>query len=320
MKHNIIFLDKYSVDNVDTSAIEKLGDYVEYHYTEVQDIVDRCKGADIIVTNKTPLKRETLSQLPKLKLVCIAATGMNNIDIDAAKEFGIEVRNAVNYSTSSVAESTICGVLSLMKQIAYYDEFVKSGKYASSSYLFDFGRSTCELDGKRWGIIGLGNIGRRVATLAEAFGCEVCYASTSGAIREEKIKCISLEELLKTSDVISIHAPLNDQTRDLISESEFKAMKPNCIIINVARGTIINEQALADALNNGSIAGAYSDVYSREPIKRDNPLLHINDPKRIILTPHSSWSTKEALSRLIECITKNIIDFDKTTQTNDRNL
>ena len=314
MRHNIIFLDKYSVDNVDTSSIEQLGDYTEYHYTEDSEIVDRCKDADIIITNKAPLKRDILSQLSKLKLVCIAATGMNNIDLEAAKEFGIEVRNAINYSTSSVAESTICGVLSLMKQIAYYDDFVKSGSYANSSFLFDFGRSTSELDGKRWGIIGLGNIGRRVATLAEAFGCDLCYASTSGVIRDEKIQCVSLEELLQSSDIISIHSPLNAQTRDLISEKEFKLMKKNSIIVNVARGKIINEQALADALNNGLIAGAYSDVYSREPIESCNPLLHLNDPKKIILTPHSSWSTKEALSRLIGCVTNNIVDYDQRAQ------
>lgn len=309
MRPNIVFLDKYSVDDVDTSAIEQLGNYVEYHFTEVVDIVERSIDADIIITNKIRLKRETLAQLPKLKLVCIAATGVNNIDVDAAKELGIEVRNAVGYSTSSVAESTICGVLSLMKQMAYYDDFVKSGAYAKTSYLFDFGRSTYELDGKRWGVIGLGSIGRRVATLAEAFGCSVCYASTSGAEREEKFERVSLEELLKSSDIVSIHAPLNDQTRDLISEKEFKLMKKNAIIVNVARGRIINEQALADALNNGEIAAAYSDVYSREPILLDNPLLHLNDPKRVILTPHSSWSTKEALARLIESVVKSIQTF-----------
>ena len=197
-----------------------------------------------------------------------------------------------------------------MKQIAYYDDFVKSGDYANSSYLFDFGRSTSELHGKRWGIIGLGNIGRRVAKLAEAFDCKVCYTSTSGVIREESIECVSLSDLLKNSDIISIHSPLNSQTRDLISSNEFKQMKQSCIIVNVARGNIINEQALADALNEGLIAGAYSDVYSREPILPENPLLHLKDPKKIILTPHSSWSTKESLSRLIECIKNNIETFE----------
>lgn len=309
MKPTIVFLDRYSISKSDVSSLVALGNYTEYDNTPKDQIIERCANADVIIANKTPLKAETLKALPKLKLICIAATGMNNVDIEAARQLGIEVRNAVGYSTYSVAESTLCGVLSLMKQIGYYDNFVKSGCYQSSDYLFDFGRSCAELHNKRWGIIGLGNIGRQVAKLADAFGCEVCYYSTSGVERKEQYKSVSLEELLSRSDVLSVHSPLSDRTKNLIDHAELELMKHNALIVNVARGGIINEKALADALNRGKIAGAYVDVYSREPIAADNPLLSIDDPFKIIMTPHSSWATTEALQVLVETVAQNIKDF-----------
>ena len=312
MKPNIVFLDKYSINNVDTTIFSSLGSYTEYDVTDTKEqVLERCLDAEIIITNKVRLKRDILTLLPRLKLVCIAATGVNNIDLDAATELGIEVRNVSGYGSHSVAESTICGVLSLMKQIAYYDNFVKSEEYAKSKYLFHFGRPTSELYGKRWGVIGLGNIGRHVAKLAQAFGCEVFYASTSSVVRKEEFELLELNELLKSCDIVSIHTPLNEKTRNLIDEPQLKLMKSNAIIVNVARGTIINEQALTNALDEEIIAGCYLDVYSREPILTDNPLLKLKDPLKAIMTPHSSWATKEALNKLVAMVAENIKTYLK---------
>ncbi len=317
----IVFLDVHAMGGVDLSPISTLGEYRGYDRTKTsEEVVERASEADIVVSNKTILSRETLQQLPKLRLVCIAATGMNNIDLEAAAELGIEVRNAVGYSTHSVAETTLGAALALRRQINYYDRFVKSGGYSKSGYLFCFDRPIGELHGSRWGIISMGAIGREVARLATAFGCEVRYFSTSGASRQEDYPATeTLTKLLEWCDTLSIHAPLNDKTRSLIGEKELEQMQSNAILINVARGGIVDESALATALNKGVIAGAALDVFVNEPLEGDSPLLTIDDPDKLILSTHNAWQSQPSLARLVEAIANNIIEMQVRISTPQQN-
>ncbi len=309
MKLNIVFLDAFSLGGADLSSIKRLGNYTEYHNTKPAEVVERLRGAQIAITNKVPISAAAMDELPELRLICVAATGMNNIDLPAAAERGIIVRNAVGYSTLSVAETTLGDALTLLRQVAYYDQYVKSGEYAKSGQWINFDRKIYSLAGRRWGIIGLGNIGRRVAQLAEAFGCDVAYSSTSGVVREERVEHKPLEELLAWADVISIHCPLNEQTRNLIDRQQFEIMKSSAILINVARGGIVNEEALAEALNSGQIAGAGVDTFRVEPMEENNPLLSLKDPWRLIASPHNAWATHESIERLVECISSNINNY-----------
>ena len=304
----IVFLDEYSVCGRDLSSIKKFGDYVGYQTTAPEQVLERCADAEVVISNKVVLNAAIIASLPKLRLICVAATGMNNIDLNAAAEHGVEVRNAVGYSTYSVAETTICSALSLLREVTYYDNYFKSGEYAKSERIFNFDRPTAQLRGKRWGIIGMGNIGREVARLAEAFGCEVAYYSTSGVERDEVYNKLSLNDLLNSSDVISIHCPLNDRTHNLIDAEELAKMKKSAILINVARGGIVNEAALAEALNNGNLRGAALDVFTTEPL-RESPLYNLQDPYRLLASPHNAWSSVEAIDRLIACIAGNIQEY-----------
>ena len=304
----IVFLDEYSICNRNIESIKSLGDYIGYETTSSEQVIERCLDAEIVITNKVVLDAEKITALPKLKLICVAATGMNNVDLVAASEKGVLVMNAVGYSTYAVAETTLCSALSLLRELTYYDNFFKSGEYAKAERIFNFDRPTAQLRGKRWGIIGLGNIGREVARLAEAFGCEVSYFSTSGITRDEQYPALSLNELLTTSDIISIHCPLTPRTANLITEKELATMKPSAILVNVARGGIVNEQDLAEALNNKTIRGAALDVFTSEPL-RESPLYNLQDPYRLLASPHNAWSSVEAIDRLITCISSNIKEF-----------
>ena len=304
----IVFLDEYSICGRDLSSIKKFGDYIGYETTSPEQVLERCADAEIVISNKVVLDAAIISALPKLRLICVAATGMNNIDLNAAAEHGVEVRNAVGYSTYSVAETTLCSALSLLREVTYYDNYFKSGEYSKSERIFNFDRPTAQLRGKRWGIIGMGNIGREVARLAEAFGCEVAYYSTSGVERDEVYNKLSLSELLNSSDIISIHCPLNDRTHNLIDAEELAMMKNSAILINVARGGIVDEAALAEALNNGNLRGAALDVFTSEPL-RESPLYNLKDPYRLLASPHNAWSSVEAIDRLIACIAGNIQNY-----------
>jgi glycerate dehydrogenase len=304
---NIVFLDEYSLCDGDLTPIRSQGNYTGYHKTfTTQEVIERCQEADVVISNKVIINREAIKQLPRLKLICVAATGMNNIDLEAAREQGIPVRNAVGYSTHAVAETTLSSVLALLRRVVYYDRYVKSGDYASSDVPFHFGMPTAQLHGKRWGIIGLGNIGREVARLAEAFGCRVAYSSTSGISREEAWPQLPLEELLRESDVLTIHCPLNERTRNLIGARELSLMKSSALLVNVARGGIVDEGALVEALDKDLLAGAAIDVYGHEPIEADSPLLRIQKGDKLLLSPHNAWSPREAIERLIACIAENI--------------
>ena len=304
----IVFLDEYSVCGRSLEAITRQGEYTGYETTSPDEVLSHCAGAEVVISNKVVLDAKTIAALPDLRLICVAATGMNNIDLVAAADHNIEVRNAVGYSTYAVAETTFCSALSLLREVTYYSDFFHSGRYATAERIFNFDRPTAQLRGKRWGIIGLGNIGREVGRLAEAFGCEVVYYSTSGTARQEKYKELSLEELLTTSDIVSIHCPLNERTAGLIGKEELAKMKSSAILINVARGGIVNEAALAEALENGTIRGAALDVFSSEPL-RESPLYNIKDKYRLLASPHNAWSSVEAIDRLIGCIAQNIAEY-----------
>ncbi len=304
----IVFLDEYSLGDMDLSPIKKLGEYVGYDRTKKEQVVERCKDAEVVICNKTLLRGETLRALPNLRFVAIAATGMNNVDLEVAAELGIEVKNVAGYSTSSVAEATINFALSLFKNTKYFDDYFKNGAYAATEDIFHFGRPVRQLRGSKWGVIGMGAIGREVARLASAFGCEVAYTSTSGAVRKEDYPQMTLEELLGWADVVSIHCPLTPATKGLIGDKELQKMKPTSIIINVARGGIIDETALAKALNNKTIAGAGLDVFSREPLHA-SPLYDLADKYSLVASPHTAWASDEARKVLIERIAENIREY-----------
>ena len=301
----IVFLDEYSIAGRDLSSITSQGEYVAYENTRKEEVVERLKGADVAITNKVLIDGEAMRQLPDLKLICVAATGMNNVDLEAAKELGIVVKNAVGYSTTSVAETTLASALALARNIVYFDEYFHDGRYSKADRAFCYDRFTFELRGKKWGIIGLGNIGREVARLATAFGCEVRYFSTSGTKREEAYPSMELKEMLEWCDILSVHSPLNERTRGLVGREELKVRKPTSLVINVARGGIIDEEALAEALDNGWVAAAALDVFSVEPL-RESPLYNIKDRYRLLASPHNAWSAAEAIDRLIECVANNI--------------
>ena len=301
----IVFLDEYSIAGRSLEKITSQGEYKAYENTKKEDVVERLKGAEIAITNKVVIDGEAMRQLPDLKLICIAATGMNNVDLEAAKELGIEVKNAVGYSTISVAETTITSALALARNVVYFNEYFHDGRYAKADRAFCYDRHTFQVSGKKWGIVGMGNIGREVARLASAFGCEVRYYSTSGVKREEQYPAMELDELLKWSDIVSVHSPLNERTRGLIGREQLQLMKPSAMIINVARGGIIDEAALAEALDKEWIAAAALDVFSVEPL-RESPLYNIKDKYRLLASPHNAWSAAEAIDRLIECVAENI--------------
>ena len=304
----IAFLDEYSLGDMDLSPIKNLGEYVGYDRTSKEQVLERCKDAEVVICNKTVLRGETLRALPNLRFVAIAATGMNNVDLDVAAELGIGVKNVAGYSTSSVAEATMTFALSLLKNTEYFDNYFKSGAYAATEDIFHFGRPVRQLRGSNWGVIGMGAIGREVARLASAFGCEVAYTSTSGAARKEEYPQMPLEELLAWADVVSIHCPLTPATKGLIGEKELSMMKPTSIIINVARGGIINEEALANALNNKTIAGAGLDVFSREPL-HSSPLYALEDNYTLVAAPHTAWAADAARTVLIQRIAENISEY-----------
>lgn len=305
----IVFLDGYSLGDSSLSAIEKLGELTVYEETFACDVVERCEGAEIVITNKVKIFRDEIDRLPSLRLICVAATGVNNVDVEYAESRGILVRNVAGYSTSSVTEATLSFVLGLLRQVPYYNTFVENGRYAAGSRCFNVDRPIGEVRGKKWGIVGMGAIGRSVALVASAMGAEVCYYSTSGANLGQDYPCVSFDELLGSCDIITIHSPLNDRTNGLFNAEAFGKMKSSAILVNVGRGFIVDEWALADALNLDKIAGAALDVFSSEPISSDNPLLSLKDSYKFISAPHCGWASFEARSVLVEGIAANIAEY-----------
>ena len=302
----IVFLDAATMGDVSFEPFEQLGEFVSYATSTPTEARERVKDADVVMINKVIVNKELIDAAPSLKLICVAATGVNNIDVDYAASKGIPVRNVAGYSTDSVAQSTFMHILSLAGGAPYFDNSVKSGSYSRSGMFTDPNWNWWELAGKTIGIIGLGNIGKKVAQIAEAFGMKVCYYSTSGTGHCKDYPCMTLEELLKVSDVVSVHAPLNERTLNLLGAKEFAMMKPTAIIVNAGRGAIIVEADLADAVDNGVIAGAGIDVFVQEPIPEDHPYLKMKHPERMRLTPHVAWASVEARRRLVSMMADNV--------------
>ena len=306
----IIFLDTKTMGEIpNLNILEKFGQVTYYQTTLPDETLARVREADIVVTNKVVLDRKIISDTSALKLICVAATGTNNIDKQAAAEKGILVKNVENYSTHSVAQLTFALLLQLLNQVTYFDNYVKQGGYAQSDIFTHLANPFREINGTRYGILGLGNIGRQVATIASAFGAEVVYYSASGRDQDQPYQRLELEEFLRTSDIISIHAPLSDKTADLINYSRMQWLKPNAFLINVGRGGIVNEADLAQALDRNLLAGAGIDVFTEEPIKSVNPLLQVKQKEKLVLTPHIAWASVEARTLLMEKISQNIEDF-----------
>lgn len=298
-------------EDVDLSALREFGEVVVYDTTAPEKVVERIKDCEIIITNKVVLDRSNLPYAPQVKLICVAATGTNNIDLDYARSKSITVTNVAGYSTHSVVQHTFAMLFYLLESPAYYDSYVKSGQYGESEIFTHLGRPFWELYGKTWGIIGLGTIGRAVAGVARQFGCQVIYYSTSGENRNPDYTRADLEELLQMADVLSIHAPLNERTLNLLHYERLQLMKPHAILLNLGRGGIVNEADLARILEEGVIGGAALDVLEREPIDSKNPLLKIKEPNRLFITPHIAWASREARNTLVREIANNIEGFLK---------
>ncbi len=313
----IVFMETDSLgDDVDLSIFESFGEVVRYAKSDPKENAERIKDADIIVVNKIPMKEETLCKAENLKLICITATGTNIVDFAYTNARGIDVRNVKNYSTASVVQHTFALLFYVYEKLHFYDTFVKRGDYVLSDIFSVFSNKFHELYGKTWGIIGLGTIGKGVAKIAEAFGAKVVYYSTSGKNDDPIYERVNFETLLKNSDIISIHAPLNEATRGLIGEAELKLMKKSAILLNLGRGSIVQEQALADALLQGEIEAAGLDVLEVEPMVANNPLLEVQDSTKLIITPHIAWATIEARVRCVEEVFKNIEAFLKGEERN----
>ena len=307
---NIVFLDVKTIgDDVDLSGFDALGEVVKYNFTTKEEVPERVTDADVLVINKIEINADTISTAKNLKLVCVTATGTNNLDKAYLDSRGIAWRNVAGYSTESVAQHTFATLFYLLEKLRYYDEYVKEDRYTNDKMFTHFAEHFFELKGKTWGIIGLGNIGRRVAGIAEAFGCEVIYASASGSAPQEGYTQVSLDELYERSDIISVHAPLNEYTENLIDKHALKKMKKSGIFLNLGRGPIVVEQDMADALNTGEISAAGLDVLCVEPMSPDNPLRKIKDSRKLYITPHIGWASIEARTRLMKIIQGQIEEF-----------
>lgn len=296
----IVFLETACLgEGMNYDSFSDFGEVVQYKYSSLDEVPKRIEDADIIVLNKIPMNESTLAGAKNVKLICITATGTNIVDFPYTNSRGITVANVKGYSTQTVAQHTFAIYFSLAERIAYYDDYVKCKKYSNSEMFVHYGPEFHDLSGQTWGIVGLGDIGKKVAKVANTFGCKIQYYSTTGKNNDSEVKQVSLEELLRTSDITSIHAPLNEVTENMFTTEKFDKMKSNAILLNLGRGPIVNEQDLAEAINEGKIAGAALDVFTQEPLPAESPLLSVKEPERLILTPHIAWASVEARTRLI---------------------
>ena len=307
----IVILDGKTLGDINLEKLKEIGEVKYYDTTDSSEVKDRVREANIVLTNKVVLNRENLSEASNLEFIAEVATGFNNIDIEYAKEKGIGVANVAGYSTNAVVQHTFALALSLLDEVSYYDNYVKSGEYSKSGLFTCLDRPYYEIDGKTWGIIGLGNIGKKVAKIAEAFGAKVVYYSTTGSNSNNEFSRVSFDELLSKSDIISIHAPLSKNTLGLINYEALCKMKSSAILVNMGRGPIVVEEDLARAIDEDKIRGAALDVFEVEPIKIDSALLTMKNKDRVILSPHIAWASVEARKRLFNEVVENIIAFYK---------
>ena len=308
----ILILDAATFgEDIDISKFNELGEVTVYAKSTKKEALERLEAVnpDAVITNKVVIGNDEMQAAPNLKIILEAATGYNNIDIECARTLRIKVANVAGYSTMSVVQHTFALFFYLYEKMRYYDNYVMSGEYSKSTIFTNFSNVFGELAGKTWGIVGLGHIGSRVADAARAFGCKVVYYSASGNTYDTEYEKVDLDTLLKESDIISIHAPLNQYTKDLFNYENLKKMKRSAYLINVGRGPIVNDADLAKALNEGEIAGAGLDVLTTEPMPADNPLLAIKDSNKLVITPHNAWATYEARVRLLDEIYNNLNSF-----------
>ncbi len=304
----LVFLDRKTIgEDIDLSEFEQFGNVTIYETTDASQTIQRVKNADIVITNKVVIDKEVMVN-SNIKLICIAATGMNNVDLEAAKNRNIEVKNVSGYSTHSVAQTTFALALELINKTQYYSNYVKDGSWEKSTIFTHIDKPFFELKDKKWGIIGLGNIGEKVAQIAQSFGCNVNYYSTSGKNSNTNYKQIELKELLRTSDIISIHCPYNDLTKNLLNKTNLNLIKENSILLNLGRGGIINEKDLVEILNSKTLYCGL-DVIEKEPLQTTSPLKSILNKHNIIITPHIGWSSIEARNRLKDGIIQNISKY-----------
>jgi len=303
----IVFLDALTLGDVDFERFKKFADVSVYQTTNPSETLERVKDADIVVTNKVVIDKEIMDN-SRIRFIQIAATGMNNVDLNYAAQKGIIVKNVAGYSTKAVIQQTFALVLGLINRVCYFDEYTR--KEYPKSEIFTHIQNWFEISGKRWGIIGLGEIGKGVAGVAESFGAEVVYYSTSGKNSNGKYKRVDLNELLSTSDIVSIHAPLNENTKNLLNYEKLALLKENTVLVNLGRGGIINENDLAEILEEKNIFVGL-DVYENEPVKPDNPLLKFKN--KTLLSPHIAWTSIEARNKLMEGIYKNIEEYVSKT-------
>ncbi|MTB53486.1 NAD(P)-dependent oxidoreductase [Lewinella sp. W8] len=304
----IVFLDAATVADLpdELAKFSALGEFISYENTTPEEVVPRLREADVAVVNKVVLREAELAQLPQLKLICVAATGMNNISLSAAANRGIPVRNVSGYSTEAVAQLTLTMLFTMSMDLIHLNEAVYDGTYSRHHSFAYWRQPFYELKGAQYGIIGMGSIGRRVAELATAYGAQVVYYSSSGRNHDQPYPQMSLEELLRTSAVVSVHCPLNERTENLIDYAALEKMQDWAYLINVARGGVVKEADLVRALNEGQIAGAAVDVFSREPIPENHPYFNVRERHRLLLTPHMGWASVEARMELLAGVRANI--------------
>jgi glycerate dehydrogenase len=309
MRKQIVILDVETLgEDLDLTPLEKFGDVTKYKNSTIDETLERIQHAHIVISNKVVLTEEMMHKAPKLELVCIAATGMNNVDLEAAQKLNITVKNVAGYSTRSVVQHTFTMLFYLLEHIKYYDSAVQTGLWSMSGLFTDVSRPFHEIAGKKWGIIGLGAIGKEVARVATAFGSSVSYYSTSGENHNPSYISQPLEVLLETSDIISIHAPLNENTYNLLDETNLPLLKKKAVLLNLGRGGIINETDLAYELDRREIYAGL-DVLEKEPITSDNRLLQIEHKERLLITPHIAWTSIEARKKLLDGIVTNIKNY-----------
>ena len=307
----IVVLDGYGLNPGDLSwgGMEALGELTVYDRTSPSELLERSAGAEVLVTNKTLITANDMVSLPELKYIGVLATGYNVVDIDAAKARGIVVTNIPAYSTSSVAQMVFAHVLNITQRVGYYANENTQGRWTNNADFCYWDTNLVELDGKKMGIVGLGNIGKATARIALAFGMEVlAYTSKEQKDLPQGVKKVTLDELFAESDVLSLHCPLTPDTKEMVNAERLRMMKPNAILVNTGRGPLVNEQDLADALNEGRIAGAGLDVLSVEPALANNPLL---SAKNCFITPHIAWATKEARTRLMDIAVNNLKSYQE---------
>lgn len=300
-KVKIVILERNSV-GVDTpvDCFEELGEVTCYpNTTTAEEVRERTKDADIIVANKARLNEESLRESPNVKLICEFATGFDNCDLAYCNSRGIKVANVADYCTDMVAQHTFTLMLTLLQKLPHYDEYVKSGAYAAQDRFSNFDEPFTELAGKTWGIVGMGHIGKKVAQIATAFGCRVIFHSVTGKSTVTEYEQVDKGTLLRESDFLSLHCPLSDLTRDFIDKEALRKMKKTAVLVNVARGPVVNNTDLYDALMNGEIMAAGLDVLEKEPLQLSNPLSKIKDSNRLIITPHLAWASVEARFRCV---------------------